>query len=268
MSSDPLTFKSPLSFLNPSGSFDNGIDVASLVAENAQSSIPDFSLDDCPEFSSANYHYNLDPDYARESSQKVPSWDKVSLSGNPCSLFDEFFRSEHGVSDMSLAAPTLDAPFISSNEWGSPSHNPQVSSTPLMGDGVVKGDGVNAHHRVDSSSNSSTSVGSFKLPNNPPIDRLTSDPIDNHHKQFCERLMHMMNQESINPGVVLNFMRRKDTAARAGLSSRRHRTIHRDARVCSECGVQKTKQWRYHPTTALVLCNPCGQRANRARMSA
>ncbi|KAK6977181.1 hypothetical protein R3P38DRAFT_3476397 [Favolaschia claudopus] len=232
---------------------------ATFVLEQMHAIIPH------PENSGVDdYGCNFNLDYAHNPSPIVPATEEASLPANPCPSFDDFLFNEYGIWNMSMATPTLDldALLIRSNEWDNSTH-PQMSPTTHVGVVGRNGGGANTQHQVDSGSGS---VDSSML-SNPPINTPTSRPTDARHSQFCERLIRMMREEEIDPQIILTFMRQKIAAAPARLPSRRHRAIPRNARVCSECGTQDTKQWRHHPTTGVVLCNACGQRANRARMS-
>ncbi|KAK6977169.1 hypothetical protein R3P38DRAFT_3237536 [Favolaschia claudopus] len=267
-------------FFNPTsaGGFDNCKDINSAALatagsatfvpgpENVHANIPSGRFDDHPELSpSGDYRCDFNLDYAHNPSPLVPTTDEASISGNPCPSFDDFMYNEYGISNMSMPTSALDvdALLIGSNEWDNPTH-PQMSPTTLVGVVGINGAGANTQHGVDSGSVSG-SVGSSMLPHNPPMNTtLTSCPTDARHNQFCERLIRMMREEEIDPQIILTFMRQKIASTPARLPSRRHRAIPRNARLCSECGTRETKQWRHHPTTGVVLCNPCGQRANRA----
>ncbi|KAK7030163.1 hypothetical protein R3P38DRAFT_3189119 [Favolaschia claudopus] len=282
-----MSAESPFApFFNPTsaGRFDNCKDInsaalatagsATFVPENMHGNISSGRFDDHPELSpSGGYCCDFNLDYAHNPSPLVPTTDKASIPGNPgnscpSESFDDFMYNEYGISNMSMPTSALDvdALLIRSNEWDNPSH-PQMSPTTLVGVVGINSGRANTQHRVDSGAVSGSVGSSTVLPHNPPMNTLTSRPTDARHNQFCERLIRMMREEEIDPQIIFTFMRQKIAAMPARLPSRRHRAIPRNARVCSECGTQETKQWRHHPTTGVVLCNPCGQRANRARVS-
>ncbi|KAK7030112.1 hypothetical protein R3P38DRAFT_2933240 [Favolaschia claudopus] len=283
MFSSPLAPSSPASFLNPLSGFTNnigGISLApaggALVPDTDQASISEFHFDEYPEFSS----HSFDTNYAPDSAPSGPTTDEVTcvpgflvmdicltcytssapVDSDPFSSSNNSLLQKYSLPDRSIPTETLDTLFTCSNERWNTSY-PRMLPTALVSIDEVK---TNARHPIDNDPGFSTSVGSFMLTNH-PIDTLTSDSIDTRHTQFCDRLLRAMNEESIDPRIVLNFIRRKATV---GVSSRRYRAINRDTRVCSECGTQKTTQWRRHPNTGAVVCNPCGQRASRARMLA
>ncbi|KAK7030128.1 hypothetical protein R3P38DRAFT_3266924 [Favolaschia claudopus] len=219
MSTPPLAPPSSASFLEVLYGFDNDVDADSLVTAGSVTLVPETAqedgnhnrvhFDDYAEFSAAGYPY-FDLNYAHNSSSPVQA-------SNPCSSFDKFPYNEYGVSNMSTT-PDLDTFPTLSCGWKDPSQ-------------IINGSETILHHRLDSRSSASPVVDSFIPRNNRPSDAPIWDSgTDTRHEQFCERLMGMMNEESINPRLVLNFMRRK-TAAGAGLPSRRHRAVHRDART-------------------------------------
>ncbi|KAK6977166.1 hypothetical protein R3P38DRAFT_3377675 [Favolaschia claudopus] len=114
---------------------------------------------------------------------------------------------------------------------------------------------------------------------------------DNHTKHdLSARFMRMLSEANVDPYEFIismladrhldedrlrrvfessQYSSRQDGVARRPANRRRRRRdpVSRLDRKCFQCGGMETKQWRRHPESKVYLCNPCGQKAYRARAS-
>ncbi|KAK7022668.1 hypothetical protein R3P38DRAFT_2961702 [Favolaschia claudopus] len=160
-------------------------------------------------------------------------------------------------------------------QWGRPSYTHTTSTMPASGAATDTDREVNAQHT------SVDSCGLSTLRNNGLVGALASEPTDARCSQVCGRLIQMIAEENIDPHIVITLMLVKGYLHKSRvlnilsihggtchIPSRRRRALPRGNRKCSRCGVETTTQWRHHPETRVVLCNPCGQQAYKARTAA
>ncbi|KAK7022608.1 hypothetical protein R3P38DRAFT_2780602 [Favolaschia claudopus] len=125
--------------------------------------------------------------------------------------------------------------------------------------------------------------GSLASPKKVPL------PLSDNHTQhdLSARFMRMIFEANVDPYEFISSMladrhldedrlrkvfdrshysSRRDGVDR-GPANRRRQAVSRLNRKCFECGGMETKQWRRHPESKVYLCNPCGQKAYRARFS-